>query len=118
MNNYARNLQQMQIVISYWTNQAIFVFSCESEEEQLGFNFNERKATISKMEGRQAELLKIFINPETNLYAKLAVICERIGGMLEDILEGASYADARKYSNLAQEVKESYQRLQAKVRAV
>ena len=118
MNEFAKKLQQMQIVISYWTNQAIFVMTGENEAEQLGAGFEQRKATISKMEGQQAELLRIFVEVEGNLYGKLHVICERIGQTLDAVLEGAAYGDRRKYNNLVQEVKESYKRLYSKVHSL
>lgn len=117
MNEFAKKLQQMQIVISYWTNQAIFVMTGENETEQLGVGFDQRKATISKMEGEQAELLRIFVEAEGNLYGKLHVICERIGQRLEAVLQGADRSDSRQYRNLVREVKESYKRLYAKVHA-
>ncbi len=115
MNEFAKKMQQLQIVISYWTNQAIFVMTGENEAEQLGVGFKQRKAAISKMEGEQAELLRIFVDVEGNLYGKLHVICERIGRKLEAVLEGMSYGDHRKYGNLVQEVEESYKRLYSKV---
>lgn len=115
MNEFAKKLQQMQIVISYWTNQAIFVMTGENETEQLGVGFEQGKATISKMEGEQAELLRIFVEAEGNVYGKLHVICERIGRKLEAVLEEMSYVDYRKYGNLVQEVEESYKRLYSKV---
>lgn len=118
MNEFAKKLQQMQIVISYWTNQAIFVMTGENEAEQLGVGFEQRKATISKMEGQQAELLRIFVEVEGNLYGKLRVICERIGQTLKAVLDGAACDDRRKYNNLVQEVEESYKRLYSKVHAL
>lgn len=118
MNEFAKKLQQMQIVISYWTNQAIFVMTGENEAEQLGVGFEQRKATISKMEGQQAELLRIFVDVEGNLYGKLIVICERIGQTLNVVIQAAGKEDKNKYNNLLQEVEESYQRLRAKVHAV
>ena len=115
MNEFCKKLQQQQIVISYWTNQAIFVFSGENEAEQLGVGFEQRKATISKMEGQQAELLRIFVDVEGNLYGKIIVICDRIGQTLRAIVEGADEGDKNKYSNLLYEVQESYKRLHLKV---
>ena len=110
MNEYAKKLQQMQIVISYWTNQAIFVMTGENETEQLGVGFDQRKATISKMEGEQAELLRIFVEAEGNLYDKLRVICERIGQRLEAVLQGADRSDSRQYRNLVREVRSTTRR--------
>lgn len=118
MNEFAKKLQQMQIVISYWTNQTIFVFTGENEAEQLGVGFEQRKATISKMEGQQAELLRIFIDVEGNLYGKLIVICDRIGQTLNAVIQAAGKEDKSKYNNLLQEVEESYKRLRAKVHAM
>ncbi len=118
MKEFVKKLQQTQIVISYWTNQAIFVSTGENEEEQLGIGFEQRKATISKMEGEQAELLRIFVDVEGNLYAKLSIICDRIGQKMEAVLEGATYGDRQKHNNLIQEVRESYARLRAKVHAL
>lgn len=118
MNEFCKKLQQMQIVISYWTNQTIFVFTGQSEQEQLGVGFEQRKVTISKMEGDQAELLRIFVEVEGNLYGKLSVICGRIGQKLDAVINGASDEDRRKYNDLLQVVRRNYRNLQIAVQAV
>lgn len=97
--NLSLDLQKLQILVSFWSNQTIFALAGENEIEKLKIGFAELRKKISSKDLEQKELLNILVSGEGNFDSRLQIIWSKIHLKFQNILVLYPYEELFAYKD-------------------